>query len=26
ITQISGTKCGSYAVSELGVVVTPNVN
>ncbi|EAQ6013005.1 alpha-xylosidase, partial [Salmonella enterica] len=23
ITQISGTKCGSYAGSELGVVVTP---
>ncbi|EBS4284105.1 alpha-xylosidase [Salmonella enterica subsp. enterica serovar Tennessee] len=26
ITQISGTKCGSYAGSELGVVVTPQGN
>lgn len=26
ITQISSTKCGSYAGSELGVVVTPQGN
>ncbi|EOJ8262600.1 alpha-xylosidase, partial [Salmonella enterica subsp. enterica serovar Brandenburg] len=26
ITQISGTKCGSYAGSELGVVITPQGN